>query len=51
MDIMVDNFWVENIITLIMYAGLVITFLIVMQIFGPQDGVKTEKTNGRNDNR
>jgi len=50
-DLMVDNFWVDNITTLIMYVGLVVTFIIVMQIFGPQDGEKTEKTNGHNDNR
>ena len=39
-DLMVDNFWVDNIITVIRYVGLVITFLIVMQMFGPQDGEK-----------
>lgn len=47
MDLIVDNFWVDNIITLIMYVGLVVSFMIVIQIFGP----KEEKTDGPNDNR
>lgn len=63
MDIMVDNFWTENSINLVIIVGAVIAFIICMWIYGPnetRDGVswkealhkiKKEKDDGPNDNR
>ena len=50
-DLMVNNFWVDNIVTLLMYIGLIITFCIAIQIAGPQDGEKMEEDDELNDNR
>ena len=51
MDIILDNnYWADNITTLVMYVGLVFLFILCMQILGPQDGENWEesldKTNG-----
>ncbi len=50
-DLMVNNFWIDNIVTLLMYVGLIISLCIAIQIVGPQDGQKTEKGNEPHDNR
>ena len=39
MDILVNNFWVENIMDLMMMVGLVLVFMLLMFLFKPRDGV------------